>query len=446
MATQRYTVLERGRLVCGESPDANVPWHRGIPEKVFQELKSGEQERERRKEKAIFSWSSYRGVEYATVGPWVGVISLKNAQIELLPKVDAEEKPERLRDASTLKTVQGNLLEMLAYAGKVPFRIRGQAKLAMRRGSLQDAFARLFLERLVTEMVRGEPRAYLSREEELGTIRGRLMVQRQIMRNAARPHRLWCRYDDLVLEPRLGGRFRAACDVLAKQSLDTEGRRLLAQAQAMLIDAPLYEPAGAAPVLFHRQNERFQDVYEFAGHILNQNRPDQRVGKVRTFSLLYQMDHLFESFAVGFIRREVLSRGTTSNGLEGWSLLPQGRGDQRYLMRRLKRAPRQRSGVLQMKPDLLFKKTSKDKTTCFIADTKWKAVTPGLKATPSRGDLYQMYAYLKEYECHRVTLLYPYAAQQNQPWGIKPHLRKTLASLSRSRSTKTPVTLETWTI
>ncbi len=251
MIARPYTVLERGKLVCGSLPESeDRPWRRGVPEQVFQLLKHQEQEREARGEPAVFTWGSRRGIETATVGPWVGVMEVGRAQIEILPKVDLDERPERLESDEVLGEVRGNLLEMLAYAGSVPIRVRGQAALSLRRGTLQDALVQLFLDRLVTELMRGEPRTYEAHEEELGTIRGRLMVQRQITRNAAKPHRLWCRFDELEFDTHLAWRFRAACDVLQRRRLGGKSRRLLAQATALLTEAPSVPPASISPAIF----------------------------------------------------------------------------------------------------------------------------------------------------------------------------------------------------
>lgn len=43
----------------------------------------------------------------------------------------------------------------------------------------------------------------------------------------------------------------------------------------------------------------------------------------------------------------------------------------------------------------------------FVIDTKWKALEAKDGDSVSRSDLYQMYAYMAEYDCRRVVLLYP---------------------------------------
>ena len=42
-----------------------------------------------------------------------------------------------------------------------------------------------------------------------------------------------------------------------------------------------------------------------------------------------------------------------------------------------------------------------------MIDTKWKALEAKDGDSVSRSDLYQMYAYMAEYDCRRVVLLYP---------------------------------------
>lgn len=419
----RVTVLERGRLI--RHPDARLPaghrddpWARHIPAPLFDLLERTEQARESLEAKraqgtgkpprssAVFSFVRRKGRTVATVGPWVGVLEVGDLQLELLPKVDREEKPARLAGDRELTTVRGNLLIMLEVAGDVPVRLRGPAATAMRQANLKDALVRLFLEALVAEMLRGEPRAYVTTEEDLGTIRGRLMLKEQITRSAGKEHRFWCRFDELVGDPRIGGRLKAACAVLARRSLGAESRRLLHQARALLDEAPDLAPHATAGVHFNRQNERFRDVYRFAGHILADNAPDLRAGPEASFSLLYNMDVLFERFIAAFIGRHVLAGDGRPEALMDWVPKPQSTGHREYLLYETASGQAGSRGVLRMKPDLLVAR--KDEQP-FIIDTKWKHIEPGPDARPGNADLYQLYAYHQRFECRRVMLLYPSA-------------------------------------
>lgn len=418
----RVTVLERGRLI--RHPDARLPadhhdepWARYIPAPLFDLLERTEQAREaletRRaqgtgkppRSSGVFLFVRRKGRTVATVGPWVGVLEVGDLQLELLPKVDRDEKPARLAEDTALTTVRGNLLTMLEVAGDVPVRLRGPAATAMRKATLKDALVRLFLEALVAEMLRGEPRAYVTTEEDLGTIRGRLMLKEQITRSAGKEHRFWCRFDELVGDPRIGGRLKAACAVLARRSLGTESRRLLHQARALLDEAPDLAPHATEGAHFNRQNERFRDVYRFAGHVLADNAPDLRAGPEASFSLLYNMDALFERFIAKFIERHVLAGDDRPASLLGWVPRPQSKGHVQYLLYERKGDQVGSRGVLRMKPDLLIAREQEH----FIVDTKWKHIDPGPDARPGNQDFYQLYAYLKRFNCPRVMLLYPSA-------------------------------------
>jgi 5-methylcytosine-specific restriction enzyme subunit McrC len=395
-----YRVLERGRLICGEGREPDSLFARRLPPDIYARLRDAEQSRESRGEAPVFQWGTRAGVEFAIVGPWVGVIEVGAVQIEILPKADQNERPniDGRSEDDVVRLIQGNLLEMLDYAGKVPVRVRGHAAVSVRRGSLQDALVQMFLERLVTEFRRGQPRAYASHEEELGTIRGRLMVQRQIIRNAAKPHRLWCRFDELELDPVLGGVFACACRILQRRALNSESRRLLAEATSLLEEAEPVVDTAKLSVHFTRQTDRFRDIYEFARMIVAENAPEQRAGATRSFNLLYQMDALFEGFVAEFIEQEVFTLGDAT--LAGCVLRPQAKTVRKYL---LTREGSDGKGVLHMRPDLVFERNG----VHFIADTKWKHLEPGTAPTPSNADLYQMYTYLHEYGGRRVTLIYP---------------------------------------
>ena len=80
--------------------------------------------------------------------------------------------------------------------------------------------------------------------------------------------------------------------------------------------------------------------------------------------------------------------------------------------------------VLRMAPDLLFIHETGGARKTLIVDTKWKRLSEEEGGRPSRPDLYQLYAYLHRYDCHRAFLLYPRAA------GVLPRDLHALARLA----------------
>lgn len=403
----RVTVLERGRIVRADSEADNVelgtPSRRVLPQRLYDRLYRSEGAREDRGEAAVFRWRRNQGL----VGPWVGVMQIPGLQLEILPKTEelaAQESDEEVRD------LRSNLMEMLLRAGLGAVRARGVADLALKRGNLHDQLVDAFLERTLFELRRGLDRGYATEENNLATLRGKLVLSRHVALNAAQKARFYCRHDVLTEATQISVRLKQACRVLAARALPVAVQVKCQQVLALLDDVPdqPFRHREPAPVLT-RQNERFSDIYSFACMLLEGLAPDARRGEVETFSLLFDMEQVFERYIAAFLASEVMPRFSDA------SLYPQAKGHRHslYLDGQDK--------VLRMAPDLLFVHESGGAQTTLIVDTKWKRLSEEEGARPSRADLYQLYAYLHRYDCQRAFLLYPQAA------GVPPRDLQALA-------------------
>jgi 5-methylcytosine-specific restriction enzyme subunit McrC len=421
----RLTILERGRIerVADLEPSATkdqfgTPDRLRVPAVLFDRLLKAEGAREDRGEKPIFTWGRNR----ATVGPWVGVLQVPGLQLELLPKIELPPKAAPLQkgwESSNTDSLQGeeapaatigrlNLLHMLDVAGLTSFRSRGKANLRTRRGTVNDQLLAQFLARLTEELRRGYDHNYLNEEDNLLTKRGRLLISKQVARNSAQQHRFFCRFDALGEQTQINRVLRTACDRLARWNLPLTLQRDVIEALAILDGVePIADVSAISEFTFTRQNDRFQDIYDFALLILNDQTPDPRAGNNQTFSLLFDMDKVFEGFIAQFIKRYVQQR------IPGLTLHAQAKGKLRYLF-----DPTEKSGsrgALELKPDLLFECRTGNETRLLVGDTKWKVLDPKAGGKPSRDDFYQLYAYVRRFGCDSAFLLYPRASE------VAPH-------------------------
>lgn len=392
----RVTVLERGRLVRSDSDADSVelgtPSRRVLPQRLYDRLYRSEGAREDRGEAPVFRWRR----NHCLVGPWVGVMQVPGLQLEILPKTDeiaSQDADQEVRD------IRSNLMEMLLRGGLGAVRARGVADLALKRGNLHDQLVDAFLERTLFELRRGLDRGYATEEDNLTTLRGKLVLSRHVALNSAQKTRFFCRHDVLTEATQIGVRLKQACRVLAARTLPVAVLVKCQQVLALLDDVPdvTFRHRETEPV-FTRQNERFEDIYGFACMLLEGQAPDARSGEVETFSLLFDMEQVFERYIAAFLASEVMHR------FGGASLYPQAKGHRHslYLDGQEK--------VLRMAPDLLFVHETVDAKQTLIVDTKWKRLADEAGGRPSRPDLYQLYAYLHRYDCQRAFLLYPKAA------------------------------------
>ncbi len=390
----RVTVLERGRIVRGESDPPSehangTPQVRVLPSRLYDRLaRSDVSHEEREGEGRVIEWRRRQGI----VGQWVGVIQIPGLQLEILPKTDDEDPREGVD--GYVDSTRRNLMTMLMGGGLGTVRSRGLADLSLKRGTIHDRLVDAFLDRALEELERGLDRHYAFEEANLQVLRGKLLIAQQVTRNAAQKHRFYCRHDALTVATPISSRLKQCCRVLGERPLPESVLTKVRDVLGILDDVPeVAFRRGEPEPVFNRQNERFQDVYAFACMVLEGQAADARGGGVETFTLLFDMDKVFERFIAAFVQAEVIPQ------LDGAVARLQGKGDIRPLFR----DPQAKGGVLNLKPDLLLECGGKT----LVLDTKWKRLSENKAARPKDSDLYQLYAYLHRYDCDRATLLYP---------------------------------------
>lgn len=385
---KRIVVQEHTKIYRWNREGTPPPFSPGIKwleQRLYDRLKRFDQHGRAEKDQ-VFSW--WDGSTRTT--QWVGVIQVPGLQVEVLPKID-----EAYLNGKDEKEIQArsNLLYLLSVAGQVPVRERDVARLASRKASLSETLAAIFADRLRRELLRGLERAYIRREENLRRFKGKLLIAQQVRHNAAHRERFFCRFDEFSEDTLMNRIFRAACRVLlnATHTPLTQDRLrhcllLLDGVEDVFVHDELFEQ-----ITITRQNERFADVLHFCRLILQRRSPTVQAGRERSFSLLFDMNRVFEDFVTAFFKKQVIPH------LDGYRLYPQAKSQRRHLMRDGDR------GVLLLQPDILI--TSNDRQ--LVLDTKWKQFS----GTVGSDDLYQLYAYTKRYECQRSVLLYPHVPE-----------------------------------
>lgn len=343
----------------------------------------------------IFEWSD----GFARTKQWVGVVQVPGVQIEILPKVDAlVQSDAAAEDGKIQYEARRNLLYMLSVSGDVPVRSRDVARLAVRQAPLSETLAAIFADRLRQELLLGPERAYQEREANLRCFKGKLWVARQALHNTAHRERFFCRYDEFSEDTLMNRIFRAACQVLLEVTRTPGTQDLLRHCLLLLdgVDNVEIEQSDFARISLNRQSERFEDVLRFCRLILSGSTPTVQAGSTRTFSLLFDMNKVFERFIAAFLRRHVVGR------LLGVEIFPQAAHHKRHLMES------DGTGVLRLEPDVLLQTPS----SMLVMDTKWKLLVPGKRGRGgvADADLYQLYAYTRRYGCKRSVLLYPFVS------------------------------------
>lgn len=343
---------------------------------------------------AVFRWQG----SFAQSRQWVGIIQLPGLSIEILPKI----APRQTEDSTGFS--RKNLLYMLHIAGALPLRERDLASQSVITAPLLETLIGRFAEQLLFEFQRGCQHDYLRRQENLPVLKGKLLFSSHLKQNLARRDRFFVEHDEFLPDTNLNRIFKAACKTLLDLtgSVTTADRLhscliLLDQVATIEVQEHHFDR-----VVLNRQNERFTDLVTFARMVLLNQAPTASLGSTRTFSLLFDMDRVFEAFVAAFLKRYVLV-GSLSRA----KLFPQATGRLRHLARS------QGKPTLPLKADLLLELGDQR----LVIDTKWKRLSPqkGARQGIDRNDLYQLFAYTHIYETHHSVLLFPSPPELAEP-------------------------------
>ncbi len=322
----------------------------------------------------------------------VGVIAAENCALEILPKIDVPGEADASAKAGGIRK---RLIHMLAIALDLRIEAGDVTDHDYQSETILEILIRLFSAKLVDALRQGMPRRYVIYSDDLPALRGRLNVTRQFTTLAASPQKLACRYSALSDDIPLNRIMKAATTRLARiaRSADNQRRlRELAFAYSEVSDVPFAMLRWDA-VAIDRTNARWRQLLNLAKLLLCERFQTTSGGSGSGFSLLFQMNTLFEQYVARMLAR----------ALAGTGLKVVAQGGRLYCLETDEGAK-----VFQTKPDILVKRNG---VVEQVIDTKWKRIARRIddpKQGVSQADIYQMMAYSRLYRCPRLTLLYPH--------------------------------------
>ena len=369
-------------LKCLEHESLQIVSSRKSGQRAIDKYQAGQLEKLRDiLPKGAFSW----GRESIKFAQFCGVIQLDKLTIEILPKIYGKEKePGTCRDA---------LIQMLKRV-RILKTFKGvQANIKQHRHTLLDVFILHFCEELDTQLTQGLPQEYIEIEDNLKVLKGRLLVEPQIKHNLVQKERLYCRYDefdkDILINQVIKFTLRMLFRLVHSQQIRKIVNELLMQFDEISDVTITVEKIKS--LTFDRTNNRYQSVVDQC-RMFMEGFPDVTAGRGKAFSLLFDMNLLFESWAASMLR-PIARQQEMKLRLQG---PPKNFG---YWEENKKK-------VFQLQPDITFIKGKN--IVELIADAKWKVLDDvELKMGISQNDLYQIQSYANRYDVHTLKLLYP---------------------------------------
>lgn len=315
---------------------------------------------------------------------YVGIISVGNLVIEILPKISITN--DIIKDRKIL-------MFMLSKCNKVSVNINEILETNIVNQSLLDILAKIFTKKLLLELQKGMYLEYVTEENSLNKIKGKVMITQNAKINYANKSKVYCRYDEFTENNILNSILLRATNFLLPLINTSLIKKDLNIIKSILSDVDdLYIPVNIFEnYKLNKKNERFKEVFILAKLILNNSIMNKSSGKENGFSILFKMNYLYEEYIGVLLKESIEDKEITVNTQEKLKYLLCNKNTGR--------------NEIALKPDIVIYKDNKPK---IIIDTKWKSASIDGREVYSQSDIYQMYAYITTYtECEKCILLYP---------------------------------------
>jgi 5-methylcytosine-specific restriction enzyme subunit McrC len=328
---------------------------------------------------------------------YVGVVTLGNITIEVLPKIDN----------LSAQSIRHNLISMLAVTMKLDIKEIDIAKLSTQNLDLLEIIIRIFCDKFFAQLRKGIVRRYERREENLNLIKGKVISSINSRVNIGYPERLYCEFDEFQDDNPLNRLFKTTFRYLSRLSKDRTNQRRLSElifAFDEVTDISVSEIEWNG-IIIDRQSKRYNLLYNLSKLFLKRESTDVISGSQEGYSLLFDMNELFEEY-IGLKCKALFKSEVVTL-----------QSPKKYLLSDVQTL----KGMFMTIPDISIDDRLGSRT---IIDTKWKILDSEKdKDGVLQQDIYQMYAYAHNYMSRDVYLLYPHTRALSLTPGLNRRLK-----------------------
>lgn len=332
-------------------------------------------------ESRFLSMKMVDNCEVLQVKNYAGVIFTPDGtHIEILPKIGRIVSDATDSEASN-DAARSALLTMLKSLTNLHHLRTENANIVTRRMPLLEVFISQFLQTVNRLVKRGLRNDYVTRNENLAVLKGKLQLGEHVKRNYVNRHRFYVEYDEYLPDRPANRLIHSALVKVKTFCRSHENQKLLRELLFVFADVPLSRMVSQdfAAVRIDRGMQHYHSPLQWAKLILNDLSPLSGKGESEATSLLFPMERVFEHFVADTLRKTALPDIKVQSQVAS-EYLVSCKGTKRF----------------QLKPDLKIER----KQNRAILDTKWKLVNStdsdnhfGL----SQSDFYQMFAYGHKY-------------------------------------------------
>jgi len=343
-----------------------------VPKKIFDDLKKFVL---KNNEQTLFLKPSYKNGlgEILQAQNYVGVIQTKDGTtIEILPKIQNF-------DADKSKEI---LIKMLKTLKKSPFKNFNMAHLKSSKLPLLEIFISMFLDELVKLLKKGLKSDYITKEENLKYLKGKLNINQQIKKNYIHKENFFVEYQEFLSDRVENRLIKTTLEFLYHKSKLNKNQQRIREFLFVFDNIKLSHNVknDFSKLKLNRQMKDYELTLLWCKTFLLENSFSSYKGNDIAFALLFDMNLLFESYVGHYLKKKGINVSLQDKG--------------KYLV--------DEPNKFALRPDIVINEDEQ-----LIADTKWKIIKK--EKDISQSDMYQLYAYGTKYkECSKLYLIYPY--------------------------------------
>ncbi|MFA0569351.1 McrC family protein [Vibrio gallaecicus] len=322
------------------------------------------------------------GMEVLQVQNYAGVIFTPDkTQIEVLPKVGKNFNSKGSTDEHE-KARQSLLIMLKALKGFAHIQT-SSANITHQKMPLLEVFISQFLNSVNELIKRGLKSDYVRQEDNLGFLKGKLNVGKQVRHNFINKHKFFCEYDEFMLDRPANRLLHSALLKVKGFARSSANQKLLQELLFVFHEIPKSSDhkLDFTKLQQDRGMNYYQTPLEWCRLILNGFSPQTMKGSTNAASLLFPMEKVFEDYVAKVLKEQLATKRpelTLSTQATGQHL-----------------ATYNNRGKFSLRPDLLIQHGSVNKV---VLDTKWKLLDSSMThSNISQSDVYQMFTYAKKY-------------------------------------------------
>lgn len=310
---------------------------------------------------------------------YVGVIQIGGLTIEILPKADKSDNPDK-------GTWQNVLLNMLKVCKHIQVDNVSETNLNKKYNSILEVYFEMYLNEIESLVKKGLIKKYRRVLSNQNALKGKLVFSQNIQKNVVHKERFYCEhqvYDkDHLIHQILFKGLLVLKDLLNNHLRDKLNRLFFEfqDYQQLNINKSHFDK-----LIADRKTTPYSKAIDIAKMLILNYSPNLNSGNDNMLTLLFDMNKLWEEYIYRILQK---------HKPEGYQVSFQN-SDKFWEHKTIR-------------PDIVI---TNDQNEKFVIDTKWKIVDAN---NPSDDDLKQMFTYNLHWKAEKSLLLYPSVGQNEK--------------------------------